>query len=478
MRSALLAMLVSVASCGGDSIQSSDNPETTERPAQMASPGTDPFVEGDSYRLVMTAKSTPGLEKSSAEVKVFIREFVRGNATSSEEDEVTRTQPPDETAEEQDEPAEPDETAEEPAEPVEPAEPDEPDEEDTNKQTPSVTLASNAEVQLDWQCGDKAKPYRGTEKVDMRRLDSRLSVSLKDLPPLKQLAGSISCEITAMLDTTKDNGQRVIATGSHEFYIEMDVRYPALQLHDVRINEHPPAADADDNGSSTVALKVTLIRQGKAVVKGDPVFDKEVEVELSWQCNDNASAEDRSKSNEPTDLKIKAGKAEGEIQLTNLPRTKLNGDNTSGQSGYACLITATAKIEGYDHAIEGKKKIWIKGKDLQVAITSVSNDSLIYAVMKRYQQLNGNVRLSAVIVGRADASCTGIRINGNDSSNEKDKGTVTLTRSSPNGENGNSEISCKLKAEVIADGQVIRRGVSKPFSVSFPALRQLTMEKP
>ena len=468
MRSALLAMLVSVASCGGDSIQSSDNPETTERPAQMASPGTDPFVEGDSYRLVMTAKSTPGLEKSSAEVKVFIREFVRGNATSSEEDEVTRTQPPDETAEEQDEPAEPNEPVEEPAEPVEPAEPDE---EDTNKQTPSVTLASNAEVQLDWQCGDKAKPYRGTEKVDMRRLDSRLSVSLKDLPPLKQLAGSISCEITAMLDTTKDNGQRVIATGSHEFYIEMDVRYPALQLHDVKINEHPPQPSTNNDGSSTVALKVTLIRQGKAVVKGDPVFDKEVEVELSWQCNDNASAKDRSKSNEPTDLKIKAGKAEGEIQLTNLPRTKLNGDNTSGQSGYACLITATAKIEGYDHAIEGKKKIWIEGKDLQVAITQVNGTQLRYAVMKRHQQLSGNVRLSVV----GGDSCAGIQINNNDSPEIDSQGTVILSRSN----DGNNASNCVLKAEVISGDQVIlRRGVSKPFSVSLSALRQLTMEKP
>ena len=332
------------------------------------------------------------MEKSSAAVEVFIREFV--NPDPSEEDDVA----------------------------------------DTGTGTDGGTrLATDAEVQLSWKCGDKQK---GDTKVEMQRLDKRLNVTLKELPALKRISDSIKCTIEATLDTTRTDGERVIATGSHEFYIEIDVLYPALQLHDVEITANP---DADDE--SDVSFKVSLIRQGKVVVQGDPVFDEAVEVALTWTCND---AQEMSKSLTPTDLTIAAGKA-GETTKLSLPNTAL------GKSGYACMIAATAEIEGYEHDVEGKKKLWIEGKDLQVAVTSVSRTSLSYVVMKRYQQLSGNVKLSLV-------NCAGITIGSGDSL-VSSKGSVNLTGTS-------NSSDCKLKAQVMnSNNEVSREGESRIFRV-------------
>ena len=440
----LLAVWTVVVSCADDGLKgSADNPEQPngkdEQRADTVHSDADPFLDGSSYRFVMTTKSTPGLEKSSATVKVFIREFVSSEAEkpAKGDDVATKTNPTK------------DEDGDSDSETT-PAEEDEVD--NTSKDTSARTLATKSEVRLSWECGDE--PYRGATTVKMPRLDSRLDVSLTELPALKRINDSIKCKLNATLDTTKTDGKRVIVTGSHEFYIDMDILYPALRLDNVEITEVAAVPNTPGaRGSSTVAFKVTLIRQGKVVVKGDPVFDKDVEVELTWECNDKALAKDRSKSSAPTDLTIAAAKAEGDIQLNNLPNTIL------GESGYACLITATAEIEGYEHDVEGKKKIWIEGKDLQVAVTSVSNNRLSYVVMKRYQQLTDTVKLSL-------ESCNGITItitNGEDQ--RPNQGNITITGTT------NSD-TCKLKAQLMDGNEPIREGVSKEFSIP-SALRQM-----
>lgn len=425
----LLAMWVFVLSCASDKLETDKPGRQGEKPVEdqvMSDGGGDPFLEGNSYRFVMTAKSTPGLEKSSATVKVFIREFVSSEAkTPAKEDDATDTEDTE-------------------------TNPSEEEDDDTDADnTDTRELATKAEVRLSWECGDQ--PYRGTTTVKMHRLDSQLDASLTELPALKRINDSIKCKINATLDTTKADGERVIATGSHEFYIEMDILYPALQLDNVEITE-VAAQSPNASGSSTVAFDVTLIRQGKTVVKGDPVFDKDIEVELTWVCNDQPLPKDRSKSSAPIDLTIAAGKAEGEIQLNNLPNT------ASGQSGYACLITATAEIEGYEHNVEGRKKVWIEGKDLQVAVTSVSNNTLSYVVMKRYQKLTDTVKLSM-------ESCTGITIT--DGGNPKpNQGNITIDGTT-------SSDTCKLKAQLMDGDTPIRWGVSKEFSIPSSALRQM-----
>lgn len=398
----LLAVWMSVLSCGDDKVRKYAEEGREERNMQSdrSPPNVDPFVEGNSYRFVMTTASTPGLEKSSAAVEVFIREFV--SPDPSEEDDVADTGTDTGT--------------------------------DTDTDS-STRLATDAEVQLSWECGDKQK---GDTKVEMHRLDKRLNVTFKELPALKRISDSIKCKITATLDTTRADGERVIATGSHEFYIEIDVLYPALRLHDVEITANP-----GDPNKSDVAFKVSLIRQGKVVVQGDPVFDEKVDVALTWACNDT---QEMSKSPTPTDLTIAAGKAEATTKLSLPKNTELRA------SGYACMITATAKIEGYEHDVEGKKKLWIEGKDLQVAVTSVSRTSLSYVVMKRYQQLSGNVKLSLV-------NCAGITISSGDNL-VSSQGSVVLTGTS-------TSSACKLKAQVMnSDNEVSREGMSRPFSVT------------
>lgn len=376
----LLTLWVSVLGCGGGSPNAFDD---APRPDSAAS--DDPFLEGNSYRFAMTTKATPGLKKESqVAVRVFIREFVSKGPVNH-----------------------------------------------------SNRLSEGAEVQLNWVCGDEQQ--RGHEKIKMNRLNERLDVSLKKLPALKRITDSVKCTIKATLDTTGADGERVIVSGSHDFYIEMSARHPALQLHGVEIADN-----------AIVSFKVTLIRQGKAVVKGDNILDNEIDVELTWICNDDPSVEKRSKSDSPASLKIDKGKAEVAAQL-NLPDTIL------GKGGYACMITAVADVDGYEH-VEGKKKVWVEGKDLQVAVTSVSNTSLSYAVTKRYQHLDGNVRLSL-------DNCGGVTITAD---NVASQGSVVLSGS-------NSGNECKLKAELVTSGTVSRKGVSNEFSVP-SALRQSRLE--
>ena len=427
----LLAILVSMFGCGSDTPTNSDNPDRQkDAQADTTDPSdiVDPFVDGYSYRLAMTTQSTPGLEKSSTTVTVFIREFV--NTDPAKKDDVadkgvnTNKSVPNKDAD-TDKSANTDKDA------------------DTES---SKKLVAGAELQLDWQCGNE--PYRGNKKVAMHRLDTKVDVPLTELPELKRINDSIKCEIKATLDTTTADGKRVIATGLHEFYIEMDVLYPALQLHGVEITN-----DANNADKVAVALKVTLIRQGKVVVKGDAIFDEAVGVDLTWVCNDNTVAANRSKSSAPTDLTIAAGKAEAEIELNLLP------DTTLGEGGYACFIMATSKIKGYERKVEGKKKIWIEGKDLQVAVTSVTNTQLSYVVMTRYQRFNGNVKLILESCSRSIAN--------NDNTLVSSQGQVTLTP------NNNEANSCKLKAQVLdGNNQAMREGESNQFTIP-SALRQM-----
>ena len=244
------------------------------------------------------------------------------------------------------------------------------------------------------------------------------------------------------------DGEHVIATGSHEFYIEMDVLYPALKLHDLT-----NAADTIDLTISVLNFKVALIRQGKAVEKGDPVFDNAAEVELTWICNDAPEEENRSKSAAPNDMIIAAGRGEAETQL-NIPNRP-----DIGEAGYACMITARSEIDGYERTVEGKKKLWIEGKDLQVAVTAVSSTSLSYAVMARYQAVSGNVKLSI-------EECTGVTFSSSNTTEVENiisSGDVTLS--------GTGGEGCVLKAEVMDsdDTNTLREGMSQAFTVPVPA---------
>ena len=446
----LLAMLMFVLrGCTADSDESySTRPDSAadqDAPSEsVVATNFDPFVEGSSYRFVIKASDiTPGLENSSAVVKVSIRDFVSSNTEESDTTEETDT---DEELDTDSETSTDDEAGTD-SETSTDDEAGTDDETSTDSETSSaddsIALAANSKVRLDWVCGEEEES--GHQEIELSRLDVTLSVTFKELPALKRASDSIQCEVDATLDTTRADGERVIATGSHEFYIEMDVLYPALKLHSLNITE-----DTNDPTSSALNFKVALIRQGKAVEKGDPVFDNEVEVALQWRCNDTG----KSKSDTSTDMIIAAGRGEAETQLS-IPNRP-----TPGESGYACMIDASSEIDGYERMVEGKKKLWIEGKDLQVAVTAVSSASLSYAVMVRYQQLSDNVKLSI-------EDCTGVTFsNGNtEVSNIASSGDVTLS--------GTGNTGCRLKAEVMdmdSDGtNTLREGVSQAFAVPAPA---------
>ena len=419
----LLAMLMFVLrGCTSDS---SDN--FSRRPDAAASDqgapvsnAADPFVEGSSYRFVIkTGEITPGLEHSSAVVRVSIRDFVGGYTEEIDTD----SEPADTDSETS--------TDEETGT----------DREISNADD-SVALATGSKMRLDWVCAEQEE--RGHKEVEMNRLDVTLKVTFKELPALKRASDSIQCEVEAALDTTTANGDRVIATGSREFYIEMDVLRPALQLHSLNITE-----DTIDP-ISNLNFKVALIRQGKVVEKSDPIFDNEVEVTLHWRCNDKA----KSKSDTPTYMTIAAGLGEAETQL-NIPNRP-----DIGEAGYACMIDASSEIDGYDDAVEGEKKLWIEGKDLQVAVTAVSSTSLSYAVMARYQAVSGNVKLSI-------EECTGVTFSSSNTEEVENiisSGDVTLS--------GTGGEGCVLKAEVMDSDDTnpnpLRVGKSQAFTVPAP----------
>lgn len=414
----LLAMLMFVLrGCASDKMDADDDKDVmanAEAPDAMSDLDTrDPFVTGSSYRFVMTAKTTPGLEHSHAAVKISVRGFVVSDTEEITEEDNDNTDNTD--------------TGNEASRGGVAYHPDD-----------SKSLAANSKLRLDWVCGKQQE--RGHQEVEMSRLDVRLSIALKKLPALKRASDSIKCEVEATLDTTRGDGERIIVTGSHEFYIEMDVLYPAIKLHDLEIT-----ADTNDATRSVVAFKVALIRQGKTVVQGDPVFDNEVEVDLTWVCNDAPEPASRSKSDDPKELVIAAGKAEDKTQFS-MPSPNL------GEGGYACMIEASAAIDGYEEKVEGKKKIWIEGKDLQVAVTAVTSTSLNYAVMQRYQKLDSNIKLS--IEG---AGCAGVTLSSGDST-VTSKGTVDVS---------GTGTGCQLKAQVMDNGTAVREGVSnKTFSIS------------
>ena len=395
----------------------------------------DPFVTGSSYRFVLRFPDiVPGLTKSSAAVRIAIRG--RGNSPNPEDEDTTEDTETEDTETEE---TETEDTETEDTEDDADNEDDE-DEPDTDIDlNDSSTLAADAKVRLDWVCGEDQQ--RGHKKVEMRNLDATLDVALTELPPLKRASASIKCEVEAALDTTRTDGERVIATGSGEFYIEMDVLYPAMKLHDLEITED--TSDASKS-KSLVDFTVTLIRQGKVVAQGDPIFDEEVEVDLTWICNDAPEADSRSKSQLATELSIPAGKAAATAQLK-LPNTRV------GEGGYACMIEASTDIDGYEQLVKGSKKLWIEGKDLQVAVTAVSSTSLSYTVMQRYKKFDGNVKLSI-------ESCEGVGLGSGDNA-VASSGVVTGVSGTGTG--------CMLKAQVVSsDGStVLREGVSKAFAV-------------
>ena len=382
----------------------------------------DPFVTGSSYRFVLRFPDiVPGLTKSVAAVKIAIRG--RGNSAAEGDTEEDADNEDDE-----------DDDAEGDTENVPNNEDDaDPDTDiDTND---SSTLAADAKVRLDWVCGEDQ--HRGHKKVEMRNLDATLDVALTELPPLKRASASIKCEVEAALDTTRTDGERVIATGRGEFYIEMDVLYPAMKFHDLEITE-----DTSDASKSLIDFTVTLIRQGKTVEQDDPIFNEEVKAELTWICNDAPAAENRSKSDLATELSIPAGKAAATAQLK-LPSTSLR------EGGYACMIEANTDIDGYEQKVKGSKKLWIEGKDLQVAVTAVSSTSLSYTVMQRYKKFDGNVKLSI-------DNCAGVTLGSGDTK-VASSGTVTVS---------GTGTGCQLKAQVVSNNStVLREGVSKAFAV-------------
>ena len=424
----LLAMLMFVLrGCTSDS---SDNFSRRPEPAQsdVGAPhgnAADPFVEGSSYRFVIKASEiTPGLEHSNAVVRISISDFVGGYTEEIDTDS---------------EPADTDsETSTE-------------DEAGTDREISnaddSVALATGSKVRLDWICGEQEE--RGHKEVEMNRLDVTLKITFRELPALKRASDSIPCEVEATLNTTTANGDRVIATGSREFYIEMDVLRPALQLHDLTVVE-----DESNPATSILKFKVALIRQGKVVEKGDTIFDNEVEVTLHWRCNDAPEEENRSKSAVPTYMTIATGLGEANTQL-NIPNRP-----DIGEAGYACMIDASSEIDGYDDAVEGEKKLWIEGKDLQVAVTAVSSTSLSYAVMARYQAVSGNVKLSI-------EGCTGVTFSSSNTTEVENiisSGDVTL--------GGTGGEGCVLKAEVMDSDDTnpnpLRVGKSQAFTVPAP----------
>ena len=94
----LLAMLMFVLrGCTSDESQMLDDDRDTQAAqSDVGAPENaanfDPFVEGSSYRFVIKASEvTPGLENSSAVVKVSIRDFVSSNTEESDTTEETDT---------------------------------------------------------------------------------------------------------------------------------------------------------------------------------------------------------------------------------------------------------------------------------------------------------------------------------------------------------------------------------------------------
>ena len=459
MRVAILLALLPFAldGCNNDAPRSSgDDPNSRGNQRDVSnsdSPSTisyDPFISGESYRLALkVAEVTPGLEKSSAVVRVAV-----GNISSNgaEEDTSTENNCVEEDTSTENNGVEEDTSTENNGV--------EEDTEDENTIDDSVcddeVFVSSAKVRLDWECGEQ---QRGHEEVEIRDIDFMLNVKLGELPALRLVSDSIHCKVNASLDTERINGERVIATGNGEFYIEMDVFYPALKLHKLTT-----AADQDDPASTVVDFKVALIREGKPVVQGDVVFDTEVDVELRWSCVVNncvcrSESECREEcvreSDIATEMSIDAGKSEAEAQLKIPLRPSFGAEaDAVGEAGYACMIDASSDIDGFPVTARGSKKLWVEGKDLQVAVTAVSSSSLTYAVMQRYQKLSSNVRLSL-------ANCGGVTLNDGIS----DVSSITLASS------GDITLSgvgggCELIAEVLAtDGAVVRRGKSNLFTV-------------
>ena len=431
LRVVLLAMLLLVpGSCArqdSDKQRSSSSPSDLQDVNRHIEASLDPFITGSSYRIVMrVAEKEPGLgQKSTATLRISLGGFSSDTDTETETDTDTTDTNNDTNTNSNNDTAT--DTEEEDRDDVPVVSGD-----------PSETFVADTKMRVEWSCGEEQ--HRGYKDVSIRSIRDELSVRLDDLPALQDADDSFRCDVNVALDTTLVDGERVIATGSEEFYLEINA--PALQIHEVEI-----AADTDNTSISVVDFKVVLMRKGEAVKSGDHVFDNKVTVAFTWECNDSA----KSKSPNKTYLDIAAGKGEGAAQLRIPNRPQVSAG--LGEPGYACLIVAKSDIEGYETKL-GSKKIWIEGKDLQVAVTEVTSGSLRYAVMVRYQKLAGNVSLSVV-----GDNCSGVTLADN-ANNVASSGAITISSGSGTG--------CKLRATADTSATEQRIGESKAFDIPIP----------
>ena len=449
LRVVLLAMLLLVpGSCADDMRSSSDQPGASDRAGPDAQhdiqASLDPFITGSTYRFVMkVTEKEPGLgQKSTATLKIALGGF---SSNTNNETDTADTNDNNDTTDTTDNNDTTDTDTDTDTNANGNNDTAEDDDDAVASGNSSETFVADTEARVEWTCGDEQ--HRGYKDISIRSINDELTVKLDDLPALQDADDSFSCDVDATLDATLVDGERVIATGSQKFYVEVNV--PALKIHEVEI-----AADTTDATVSVVDFKIALLRKGEAVKSGDAVFDNKVTVKFGWECNDSAKTESKNKTY--VDIPEGKGEATAKIKLYNTPEDPsdplLPSRPVLEDAGYACLIEARSEIEGYDAKL-GSKKIWIEGKDLQVAVTEVTSSSIKYAVMARYQKLAGNVNLSIVNIADSD-SCKG-NIDGG-GKNVASSGTITIT---------GSGTDCKLRATA-GEAAEQRAGESKPFKIT------------
>ena len=443
----LIWLMLLLVGCTSDNETAQDDRRGSESPADNAA-NTDPledisappFVVGTSHRLVLEiSELTPGEKDSSIELTVSFAQRETGDEDESE----TGGEGESETDGEGES-----ETGGEGESETDGEGESETDGEDGNEgedvsYDPDAIFVGETEVNLFWVCGEEE--HRGHSEVKMRGNDRYVKTTVLGLPPLPKVGASIHCVITAKLEAKDRDGEKVLASGSSGFHIEADVLYPALQMQVVD-------RETDQDGRSGVDLKVAIIRNGEIVKQGDVAFAEKVNVDLEWKCS-NATNDESAKK---TRIRIGAGRGEetGSVSLPARPEL--------GEPRFVCMITATSRVSGYNIPIVEQKRVWVAGRDLQVAITqAVSGSPLGYTVTADNKELSEKVTLTI-------SSATGQNGCGVLLKKENEEAISTIAGLSSTSDDtvslAGSGIDCVLTATVKSGGNPEREG-SKTFTV-------------
>lgn len=442
--SILIWLILLLVGCASDSEPVENDRSKDITPLEDAQADTAPFIVGTSHRLILEITAlTPGEKESSIELTVafkqrtdVIKDENGGEIESESEDEGESGSEDDSSTDDEggngNEDGSDNEDGEESG-----------NEDEDITDDPNAIFVGETDVSLFWVCGKDE--HRGYSEVKMRGSDIKVKTIVSGLPPLPQVGASIPCVITAEFEAKDHAGEKVLASGSNEFYIEADILYPALQMEVV-------AREIDEDGRSVVNLKVAIIRNGEPIKQGDVAFDEEVNADLEWVCNNE------DKSDKKTRIKIGAGKGE-ETGSVSLPaRPELGGP------GFACVIIATTKISGYVIPIVTQKKVWITGRDLQVAVTKAVTDSALgYVVTADNKELREKITLT-ISSTAGESGCDEVKLKQGEKEptktisdlNSLSDGTVLLE---------GSGTGCVLTATVASAGNPERKG-TRAFNVS------------